>query len=136
MNKFLNPYRDLPRSKLTRIAPLVSTAHHDFFFLQVHPGHGSLTTTINLLFSKLYDALQQQSITAYATDRERFEQFLAECVIGLPQGHQLSRSPSGGTMPETAPSNVPRRTKGVRARPKVIKGVSTDLQGTDSCVGK
>ncbi len=102
---FINPYKSLDESELTRLQTYVSKADHDFIFLNLHPGHGSVAVVTNTLFTKLITALKHYGIVDHATQRIEFEQFVEQFVIELPQQPIVS----GGTVKGTVTKSGTKR---------------------------
>ena len=84
MNVFKNPYHDLniKDSKVaTRLQTYIPIEDFTYIFRDLHPGHGSVTTVMNILFFKMCEALRKNGIVDHATQRLEFEKFLVECEL-------------------------------------------------------
>lgn len=116
MNKFSDPYSSCEAKELTRLQTNISRADHDFLFIQLHPGKGSVTTVLNTLIHKLVLSLNHHGIINPYTQRLEFERFVAEFVIRLPQPDQLPGRAVGRDVQR--PADLTGKTPRVRSGSK------------------
>lgn len=110
--------------------------------------HGTIQTTVNILIEKLLAELKERNITTYG-DRERFEDFVANCSILAegdcqcqrttpgPQPTEPQRSSDGGTMSTACLPDDGQRTSPVHSGCEYITNVIADVPcSTTNRVGK
>ena len=86
MTKFENPYPNLnvkDCSNCSRLQTYIPKEEHSFLFRDLHPGHGSVSTVMNILIVKLVEALRENGIVDHATQRLEFEQFLVQSKLTI-----------------------------------------------------
>lgn len=147
---FTNPYEDCETlgetSKLNSIIP-----KDELMFLKsIRPEKYTITTTINLLISKLIHECKQRGIVTHA-DRDAFEAFVGECSLHGPRDCEsritqpatgIQRITVARPTPEVTTSYDPGRTDNVRdrntnktnLRPNVLGGSATSKRRTTNVV--
>jgi hypothetical protein len=85
---FVDPYDHLDEAHKTRLQTFVSNDDH-LFIKSIRPQKKTVLITNNILWHKLTEALKSHGITSY-TDVAKFEQFVTDLQITLPDGHKLS----------------------------------------------
>jgi hypothetical protein len=90
-NKFINPWKDLPKEKKTRTT--IDVSDEAISKIQsVKPGP-ILQTTINILLFKLVETLLAHGYTTFNPDG--FEHAVANCTIVFPDGSTTGVAPAG-----------------------------------------
>jgi hypothetical protein len=78
---FSNPYKGLNEKELTRLQTYIAKADHDFVFIGLHPGSGSVSIVTNTLFARFVEALKKHKIVDAMTQRLEFENFVVNMEI-------------------------------------------------------
>lgn len=103
---FVNPWKGYDEDQCSRLNSNVPTEIYNFIRF-IRPDGGTMTTTINILFQKLVNELQQRNITANC-DVAEFERFVAECVIIHPSDLVAGNERLGGPIAGSVrPANAP-----------------------------
>ena len=83
IHKFENPYKSVDEEFLVRLQSHIQKEDYEMIKL-IRPNTGTVTTTVNMLWRKLIDALVAQGITDISS-REQFEHFVANSQLVLPE---------------------------------------------------
>lgn len=113
---FVNPYADSPDDG-TRFNAQVDSEEYNYVKC-IRPKQGTMVTTINTLYHKLVLELKRRGIKDL-TNQQQFEDFVARCVIVLPE--EINKQ-----------NNELNLTKLVESAVGAVPGILANLSGSTS----